>query len=228
MKKILLFLFISFFLFSCKRSDPELLEYPSTFYSSHYALTSANRLFTKNGEVLNSQVISNYFGKRNSTFFLSGASPQTVLREKIVLFLSRDYARLHFGTLDTNYVTSSMGNDLVFTSQKVNRFTVSDEYLYDLLLKIGKRKPSYFIRSTVPTIWGFQTVIETKKENYVTLNDGRIEFQMLNICVSTASATSSYEYSYSNVNNEFDETSFTFLRDEDSLGVQQFKLICVR
>lgn len=191
-------LFVSLFVISCKKSDKSLRPVEAgKFVFEKLGDISSVRMYTKNGEVKDQDLIAQYKIKYSSQFTptnITSLDTFHIVDENNALYISGSGRSREFviTKMDGHYEFRSKDTSNYFSQQ-------ADQFLYNLV----KYKPYYI---SLPTPMGYMTT--TLQYFYASTAANNLVFPFLNVVrfatVRNGQYYSSYSYTYK-INNLFDE-----------------------
>jgi hypothetical protein len=191
-------LFISLAVISCKKGDKGLRPVEAGKYVfEKLSDNSSLRMYTKNGEVKDQDLIEAYKNKYSSQFIPTNTTSTDtfhIVDENNALYISGNGKSREFviTKMDGHYEFRSKDTSHYFSQQ-------ADQFLYNLV----KYKPYYI---SLPTPMGYMTT--TLQYFYASTASNSLVFPFLNVVrfatIRNGQYYSTYSYSYK-INNVFDE-----------------------
>ena len=191
-------LFLSLAVISCKKSDKGLRPVEAgKFVFEKLGDISSVRMYTKNGEVKDQELIAQYKTKYSSQFTptnITSADTFQIVEENTALYISGSGQARKFviTKMDDHYEFRSKDTSNYFTQQP-------DQFLYNLV----KYKPYYI---SLPTPMGYMTT--ALQYYYASTAANSLVFPFVNVVrfatIRSGQFYNSYSYSY-RINNLFDE-----------------------
>jgi hypothetical protein len=239
MKKIYLVL-LALVLVGCEKEEETApLEYPSTYTSSYLESTSKIRVFTRQGEVTDPQVVSKFVRKYGELFLYENGYKEEELPGKAdtLRIISAGSAQLKRGSRWTDFSLVKKGQSLKLVGKDTIYYLGAewnrnrDEYLFRLSNAFYLHPYAYY-KALIPLYSGFTYRYVTTMVAQITPQ--QLHFPMLNY------ALVQYDYfngqyrpsgytKISGVNNVLKEQpDLSQLKAGDSIAYQSFDLVYER
>ncbi|MDJ1496193.1 hypothetical protein QNI19_24865 [Cytophagaceae bacterium DM2B3-1] len=204
---------------SCKKDEEPVLLYPSIYHTKEIFVTSDVRLFTKQGEVKDQAIITDFTNRFHEPWdFIKPKSGVIASSDRdTVKILAKDNAKI--GRYAGNFHVEFHDNMIYFVPQDTARFEV--DYMYELMLAIQKYKPLYENRFPISTSSGYKTIAQSVVGSYAKYTSSQLTFPMLSFLLTQRGGYSYYSIRY---NNSFDPTGYKALNTGDTLVVQESEL----
>ncbi|MCP2045404.1 hypothetical protein [Pontibacter sp. HSC-36F09] len=229
MKTRLLLLFALVWLCACsKDSDGPDMDYPATFKLNRMDQVKPVRMFTRHGEVKDQTLIKGHALTlmMQSLSFKVAPKPDDTTVTKIT-FLSGSEAEMDNGRV-TRYDVHKQDGAVVLTSKQEliggSGYSYNDEFYANLLTGLSKLKPLIYDKQPVPPDQhnGYDYTYKTRVQMPVSLKAEELLVHRL---------AYGYQGHYRRlsmvVNNQFDPTGVSLLREGDTLVVQEFAIVGV-
>ncbi|WP_018478791.1 hypothetical protein [Pontibacter roseus] len=215
------------FLSACtKDSEGPDLDYPASFHLKRFDQVQPVRMFTRSGEVKDAAFVKGHaLTQRMQTLYDLGATePEGEPGTKITL-LSRSEAERDNGRV-TRYDVQKQGDALVLTSQQEHSsgYSRNEEFYLNLMIGLSKYKPLIYDKQPLPPALntGMDYTYKTKEQLAVSLKGQELLVHRLAYAHQTQYSGRSMV-----INNQFDPTGISLLREGDTLVVQEFAIVGV-
>ncbi|MDO6388711.1 hypothetical protein Q4E40_01145 [Pontibacter sp. BT731] len=224
--RFLLFLALVWLSACGKDSDGPNMDYPATFQLKRFDQAQPVRMFTRTGEVKDQAFIKSHALtlRMQSLYDLGATEPDDATGTKIT-FLSGSEAEMDNGRV-TRYDVRKEDNALVLTSreERTAGYSRNDEFYMNLLAGISKHKPLIYDKQPLPPALGvgYDYTYKTKEQLAVSLKGQELLLHRLAYAHQRQSSGRSMV-----INNQFDPTGVSVLREGDTLVVQEFAVIGV-
>ncbi len=220
--KILLLVFVVF-LYSCEKEQD--VTYSGTYESKEMKIMSI-RMFTNGAEVTDNTKIQQFVEKMgNQQIFITNYDSIVNVENRVrVEFFSENKSIFQYieDTDERNVVTK--GDKIYFELDEI--YTQFNQTANPFITKVIKNFPLYNKTTSVSTSSGFVSKTEYKHCYYANSIDSYIEFPLLNYY---------YKHNFDdvivsiealwNLNNEFNSNVMNELTLNDTLVVQEFKIV---
>jgi hypothetical protein len=208
---------------SCEKTDEApAMSYPTTFVSKQYKNTTPIRMYTKNGEVKNPELVKKFAEKWSSSYYLENKVTGITYSEKLT-FTSQTTAEAINNGNTKSYAVEKSGSDLILTSpiEGYVKYTPADEYYMNLIDGISKYKPLIYDKQTISSYNGYSYVYKTKPRFYTTLRGNELHYYQM---LFTYKSGPKDDYSVKSMKfaNRFDPSGIALLQANDTLVVQEF------
>lgn len=227
MKTRFAFFFSLILLIACtKESDRPDMDYPATFKLRRFDQVQPVRMFTWNGEVKDAAFIKKHaLTQRMQMLYDLGATAPDDASATDITFLSRSEAEMNNGSL-TRFEVKKQGDALLLASkeERSSGYSRSDEFYMDLMISLSKYKPLIYDKQPLPPAsnTGFTYTYKTKEQLVVSVKGQELLVHRLAFAYQNLHSWRSLV-----INNHFDPTGVSLLRDGDTLVVQEFALVGV-
>ena len=209
---------------SCKKDD-EATIFPLEVYNSKLEVSSATRLYTKNGEVNDAQRVAKFVEKLD---VFHAENDKSGIGTLAMTFLSAD--SVFFGSDKNRFGVSKNGDQFIFTSAQTVLTTNVNILLEHILLNLFKHQ--HIVGSyPIPSSNGYYNVRTIKEVRVAYGNYKILKLPMMAYSVkSTSGSGDAYTAAYSNgvINNELDANATSYLKGNDTLAVKMYTVTCQR
>ena len=209
---------------SCKKDDDATI-FPLEVYNSKLEVSSATRLYTKNGEIKDAQKVAKFVEKLD---VFHAENDKSGIGTLAMTFLSAD--SVFFGSDKNRFGVSKNSDQFIFTSAQTVLTTNVNILLEHILLNLFKHQNivgSY----PIPSSNGYYNVKAIKEVRVAYGNYRELKFPMMAYSVkSTSGSGDAYTAAYSNgvINNEFEANATSYLKGNDTLAVKMYTVTCQR
>lgn len=224
-------LFIFFGATAC--SKDELSNQLKDRYESSRMEFSDLRIFTRNGEILDSslknKIIERYKQLNTFDFAFLEEDRKIKVDETSTLIFQSNSASITSADESDEYSYQIADSFIRFIqSQEVSYITSNDNFVTDRLVA---HQPLHNAYETIPTTTGFSTKVTERPERYARIQSSQLRFPLIEFFLySNNSFSNSLGGGISiqtanSINNELNENVFSELSENDKLLVQQNWLI---
>ncbi|MDJ1469024.1 hypothetical protein [Xanthocytophaga flava] len=214
-------LVIVLLIWSCKKDNEPIFPYPSIYHATRSEITSDVRLFTKQGEIKDQMVITDFM-KRYNTAWTTIIAPksETVTYQDTVKILTKDNVQGPFYLKDA-YL--QFNENIIYIISRDTGYSDLNEF-YESNVVFGKYKPIYEKKVYYSPSTGVNPRVFTIPINYAEYTSEQLKFLTLSYMVKRG--TGAYYSTYgSRYNNSFDPTSYKALLADDTLVVQESNIV---
>lgn len=232
MKTRLLLFFALVWLSACdKDADGPGLDYPATFELKRIDQVQPVRMFTRKGEVKDQTFIKGHeltLMMQSFSFKVAPKTDDSTVTK--ITFLSGSEAERDDGRV-SRYDVQKQHGGLVLTSKQEliggSGNSHNDEFYANLLTGLSKLKPLIYDKQPVPPHQynGYDYTYKTKLQMPVSLKGE--ELLVHRLAYGHQGQFSQYRRLIMIVNNQFDPTGISLLREGDTLVVQEFAIVGV-
>lgn len=210
---------------SCKKDDDATI-FPLEVYNSKIEVSSATRLYTKNGEIKDAQKVAKFVEKLD---VFHAENDKSGIGTLAMTFVSAD--SVFFGSDKNRFGVSKNRDQFIFTSANAY-FTPNNNSLLDHILVNLFKYRNVVGTYTIPNFNGTYTVVNGKKEVRVAYGNYRLlKFPMMAYRVKSKLGSGD-AYSVASqggvINNELDESVISSLKGNDTLAVKMYTVTCRR
>ncbi len=224
-----------FGLVACEKDKDEVvLQYPATYHSIQYRTSSQVRLFSREGEIVDWQVIDRFVEKNGGQFllpynFMQNISPAEADSVHIISASAAKGKRVYNYSWQ-NYSIRKSGELVEFISTDTSTlvWTPKEEAMLRKLQQ-GFYRHDYAYRKEqpLPTATGYSTMLKVVEKQVAYLKSDQLHFPLLNyLLVNTNPGYGGNRYSRSNIYNELkSQPDYSQLSQNDTLALQAYELI---
>ena len=209
---------------SCKKEDDTAI-FPLEIYVTKLEVSSATRLFTKDGEIKDAKKIARFVEKSES---FHAEDSYSGLGQLAITFLSKDSA--FFENKDYRFGVNKNGNQFIFTSARAYLQPIGNSLTEHILVHLFKHR-NVAGSVTIPVFNGngSETVSGVKEVRVAYGNYVELKFPMLAYSAKSKVGTED-AYSVANnsgiINNELDTSAPSYLTGNDTLAVKLYMVTC--
>ena len=225
MKKYTWLIGLLMIIITCEKEDEVIMQYPTKMVVREYKIKSKIRLFTKDGEISNSETIEKFVKKWiNLHFFKNIDTVILIDNPDTINFIKSDSVRFNN---ERHTRKLKINGDIFYFYPKdtlVDHIITNNDTLATLKYKIGKYKYDFKLITLVspPNIFSYKG--KHMIPRIAKGNEKKIVFPMLTYDIVFHSQFKSERQAYANLNNEFDQGITKILGIDDTLAVQEFDL----
>ncbi len=209
---------------SCKKGDDSII-FPLEVYGTKVEVSSATRLFTKDGEIKDARKIAKFVDK--SEYFQTEDN-KNALGRLAMTFLSKD--SVLFDGDSNRFGVSQNGNQFIFTSSKAFLPIATNSLTDHILAQLFKHK-NVVSDVTIPVFNGSGGYIAKGLREVRVAYGNFVELKFPLLAYSAKSKVGTEDaYSVASnsglTNNELDVTAPSYLKGNDTLAVKLYMLTC--
>lgn len=212
--------------FSCKKSDELLLQYPEKLSLTSHQVLTFPKVYTKYGEITDKTVIENYINTGTPGYFYDNIDTVIVPSADTITYKTRDTVLIALpGVFGIRVVKQSGQYIYLYLTDTLLAYKAMDNVLNNIVNNIGVFKPYY--RDGCPS--GFPCSYQWVYDAFIaTGSQQQLEFPLLTYKI-TRSINGSYNgIARKDYNNVFDNSVLNLLQDGDTLAIQTAKETYVR
>lgn len=231
MNKIYLFLFSLLVLTACsKDGDMPRMDYPANFKYKQINNSSPVRMFTRNGEVKDQQLIRKFISNQNHGWYHPDGLSSEISDEGTFTLQSKSAATYVNGNVVRDYDMAYANGVFTFTStvEGTLLYNSSGEYGRTLYIAICKYKPLMYDRQVLAPNTGYTYSYKTKAQKFAKLENDKLQFPFMIYTLKAYSGPGAYSTSTFAHDNAFDESGISVLNSNDTLVVQEFVQTAIR
>lgn len=198
---------------SCKKDNTEtLVVFPLSLYGEKIEVAAATRMFTKNGEIKDPQMIAKFTA--NQVYF-QAENDQSGKGALALTFLSKE--KVFFAGSDESYQFS--------VAQSGEQFLFTSEMLYIAPSVIQDNFRNHLFKHEHVISSGPSGGVQSREVRVGYGSHKGMRMPLLAYCTSTGNGSAFFKTAGMN-NNEFNEAALSYLQTNDTLAVKSYHLIC--
>ena len=217
-------------LISCEKQEI-IFDYPITLISEEIQVLSEIKVYTMNGEIVNTDVINEFIKyDTRDYFFVNSDTIVKIKQHDTITYQDKDTVIFYEHGLQ-NPLNSQIkrtpkkeGDYILFNLIDTLIVTGSEDYSESILHQIGIFKP-YIDCYTVPFYYGGGSHCKYLNTKVAQGNPNKLEFPNLVIMLRTFQTRSFSFYMQRDFNNIFDKNVINLLEYGDTLAIQEIKTI---
>ncbi|MBF4514857.1 hypothetical protein IRZ71_00785 [Flavobacterium sp. ANB] len=207
--------------------DEEVFNYPSTLKLTQYEILENVRVFTKNGEVKNENLINKFItggGFEPSIFELKGQS-SSFEKGDIINYKTKDSVEFEWGNSKQKLTVKDVGKEVYFYPKDTLTYYYANQGTLDTFFyQMGNYKP-YYKKIDMPgnfpdvAVKYYAAIVASGNPNKLTINS--MTYKLIRSS-NTQIFGSSQRFV---LNNGFDKNVLSLLNQGDTIAVQNTKMV---
>ncbi len=208
----------------------------SVYYSSQLKNIGSVRLFTKDGEITNAQIISSFIsrlGTENEYLKIGGTTESYTFLDAPIhaMFLSGNKCNINgseptfFSTLDGKVEKLADAIKITDSDTLTESFSEDDLLLYRVVSGLRKYTPKYELKTTISAD---ELEVKTLSELYLTNNGAKLDMPFVCGLYKREQGSNGHLEEYFQINNKYNGKGHANLSIGDTLAIQEYTVTLSR